>query len=109
MSDQTNGLTLKKRKSRHDGRIITELPVPMDLGEVRTIDFHVIEKVGALGIAREFDLFVGRKMFHLEWLLTQANCVGSTDPFNVFHKFAVRRDFHVRIGTNQRRIAAGEF
>src|SRR6185436_486375 len=89
MPDQADSLTLKKREAGDNSGIITELPVPVDLGEVRTHCLYVIEKVGPPGIARKFDLFVGRKMFHLEWLLAQAHRVGSTNPFNILYKFTV--------------------
>jgi hypothetical protein len=73
---------------------------------IRAKQFDVFQKVRTSGVACEFDLFKGRKMFHLGLSLAQANGVGSTDTFDVFHEFAVRNNLHIRIGTDQRRVAA---
>jgi hypothetical protein len=64
MAYQAYRFPSKERETGHDGGIIGELPVPVNLDELRAHEFHIVEKIGAPGVARKLDLFVGRKVFH---------------------------------------------
>ena len=115
MADQTDRHIPEHAESADDGGIVAELPVAVDFDEVRTKMFHVIQEVRTLRMPCELYLLVRREVIHVyqsgcERRATNArhyaaqfetNRVASADPFDGLHKFAIRRDLHVRIRPDQ--------
>jgi hypothetical protein len=65
MADEANRRVPDNSESADNRGIVAELPVAVYLDEVRADVFHVIQKVGTLGVPCELYLLVRREVLHI--------------------------------------------